>query len=65
MKLLSPAEPTHTVAWGETLATIAHDYYGDINMAAVIYQINRLTIPNPNNLQPYQTLIMPYPEPLR
>lgn len=49
----------HTVRWGETLATIARTYYGDVNLAPAIYDANRGVLRGPNNLQPYTQLVIP------
>ena len=51
---------THRVARGETLATIAQTYYKDAGKWAVIYQHNERYIPNPNQLEPGQTLVIPH-----
>lgn len=50
----------HRVQWGETLATLAKLYYDDGKLAVFIYQHNRETITNPNNIYPGQLLHIPY-----
>lgn len=57
----NPSTTNHTVAWGETLATIARDYYSNADMAAEIYHANRDVIPDPNSLQPYTVLVLRLP----
>ena len=51
---------THRVQRGETLAGIAQTYYGDHTKWAVIYQHNERYLPNPNQLNPGQELVVPH-----
>jgi len=67
----SPAEPaeapgsisgrgrTHTVGKGETLYSIAKDYYGDGNRWREIYEANKSKIPNANVLKVGLELTIP------
>jgi nucleoid-associated protein YgaU len=54
----------HLVESGETLLTIAADYYGQHNAnmgARLIYLHNEQFIPNINQIYPGMTLTIPYP----
>lgn len=51
---------THTVHHGETLATIADLYYGDANLAGLIYTHNERYIENINKVYPGQVIVIPY-----
>lgn len=50
----------HRVRAGETLASIAEDYYGDQRLFAYIYQHNRAYIENPNVLAIGQSILIPH-----
>jgi nucleoid-associated protein YgaU len=50
---------THTVKRGETLRVIAEHYYGSRNRADQIYQANRGTLSDPNQIQVGQVLAIP------
>ena len=52
-------ERRHVVREGESLASIARDYYGDDERAQAIYAANRDQIRDPEHLRPGQTLILP------
>ncbi len=49
----------HVVKDGETLESIARDYYGDEANAVSIYEANRDQIRDPKDLRAGQTLIVP------
>jgi nucleoid-associated protein YgaU len=49
----------HTVADGDTLASIAERYYSDIAWADDIYEANRDQIRDPARLHAGQTLLLP------
>lgn len=51
---------THRVRYGETLSTIAARYYGDPELWETVYQANRHYVANPNQLDPGQSLVIPY-----
>jgi nucleoid-associated protein YgaU len=51
---------THRVQRGETLSEIAETYYKDPAKWAVIYQHNERYLPNPNQLEPGQNLVIPH-----
>jgi len=53
---------THTVQQGETLMLIALQYYGTKDRWREIYEANRSTIPNPNEIKAGQELIIPLDE---
>lgn len=53
----------HRVRLGETLQSIAEDYYGKgcaRQYALVIYQHNRDELSNPNVIYPGQLLVIPH-----
>lgn len=51
---------THKVHPGETLATIADLYYGDPNLAGLIYLHNERYIENINRVYPGQVIVIPH-----
>ena len=51
---------TYVIQPGDTLATIAHDFYGSQAKWPIIYQANKDVIgPNPNLLRPGRTIVIP------
>lgn len=60
--LSQPADPghyTHTVAPGDTLASISYRYYGRTEHGTAILAANTKTLPNENHLRVGQTLVIP------
>jgi LysM repeat protein len=57
--VVQPATPTYTVQAGDTLYGIAQQYYGDGKYWAGLYQANRSTISNPNQIDVGQVLAIP------
>ena len=57
----APASPevTHTVQAGETLSRIAKEYYGDEGDYRRIYEANRDTLDDPDNISVGQKLKIP------
>jgi nucleoid-associated protein YgaU len=57
----APASPevTHTVQSGETLSRIAKEYYGDESQYRRIYDANRDTLDDPDNISAGQKLKIP------
>lgn len=55
----APQARIHTVKRGETLRLIAEHYYGSRNRADEIYQANRSTLSDPNQIRPGQKLAIP------
>ncbi|MCC6386777.1 MAG: LysM peptidoglycan-binding domain-containing protein [Dehalococcoidia bacterium] len=55
----NPASRYHTVAPGETLVTIAEQYYGDASCAARIFDANQDRLANPDLIYPGQELAIP------
>lgn len=53
------AQQYHTVAKRETLYGLARTYYGDHHQWKAIYEANRSSISNPNNIQVGQRLLIP------
>lgn len=49
----------HTVEHGETLQSLAHDYYGDRDKYVEIYRANRKLIPEPEQINPGTVLVIP------
>lgn len=49
----------HTVRPGETLGTIAQQYYGNANRWQPIYEANRNVLSSPDALQAGMTLVIP------
>lgn len=56
---LSSAQGTVTVKPGETLSTIAAQYYGSGSKWSRIHQANTHVLPNPNRLEPGMVLVLP------
>ena len=52
-------EGTYTVVRGDCLSRIAKDQYGDSSKWTVIYEANKGTIKNPNQIWPGQVLLIP------
>ncbi len=50
---------THTVVRGDTLSSIAQQYYGSSALWRLLYEANRATIPNPNQLSVGMELVIP------
>lgn len=50
---------THTVGKGQTLTSIAEEYYGDGTQWRRIYEANRSKIPDPNRIKVGTTLTIP------
>jgi nucleoid-associated protein YgaU len=50
----------YTVKYGDTLATIAQRFYGNKELAMVIYRHNSHIIQNPNQLNPGQKISIPH-----
>ena len=55
----NPASRYHTVAAGETLATIAEQYYGDASCSTRIFEANQDRLSNPDLIYPGQELAIP------
>jgi nucleoid-associated protein YgaU len=57
----APARPVHVVAKGETLTTIARQYYGDDGprLWRRIWEANKGTLPDPHRLNLGQALVIP------
>ncbi len=53
------AERTYTVRSGDSLASIAHKFYGNYNDWTWIYQANKSTVHNPNSIFPGEHLQIP------
>jgi len=51
---------THTVRYGDTLASIARAYYGDETFDDYIFDHNKTVIQNPNVLYPGQVIVIPH-----
>lgn len=51
---------THRTLYGEDLADIANQYYGDPAMAVYLYQHNEQVIRNINHLDPGTVITIPY-----
>lgn len=49
----------HTVQSGETLSSIARDYYGDANEYMAIFEANRDKLSDPDKIQVGQELVIP------
>jgi LysM repeat protein len=58
-----PASRTYTVKPGDSLASIAHHFYGNYNDWTWIYQANRSVISNPNSIYPGERLQIPHSAP--
>lgn len=56
---VEPAPVEHIVRWGDTLASIARQYYGDAALWRLIYESNRDRIHDANAIQPGMRLIIP------
>jgi tetratricopeptide (TPR) repeat protein len=56
-----PAVTTHVVRPGDTLSSIALQYYGDASAARRIHEANRAVVPDPNKLKVGTTLTLPRP----
>lgn len=54
-----PTTRTHMVAKGDTLYRLARQYYGNQSRWRDIYDANRQTLSNPNNLRVGQELTLP------
>jgi nucleoid-associated protein YgaU len=55
-----PAGVTHKVKFGETLSTLAYQYYGDRGQWKKIYNANKSVIgPQPDRLRDGVTLVIP------
>ena len=61
-----PAQPSHagggrshTVAKGDTLYSLARQYYGDQSKWRSIYDANRNELPDPNRIRVGQRLVIP------
>jgi nucleoid-associated protein YgaU len=50
---------THTVVRGDTLSSISQQYYGSSSRWRFLYEANKATIPNPNQLAVGMELIIP------
>jgi len=55
----TPASRTHTVAEGETLSSIAQQYFGDASSATRIFEANQDKLDNPDLIYPGQELAIP------
>jgi nucleoid-associated protein YgaU len=49
----------HTVREGETLSSLAQQYYGDGDKSATLYQVNRSRLDSPDQLPPGTVLLIP------
>ena len=49
----------HTVQSGETLSSIAKQYYGDANEYMAIFEANKDKLSNPDSIQVGQELVIP------
>ena len=49
----------HTVQSGETLSSIAKQYYGDANKYGMIFEANKDKLSSPDNIQVGQELVIP------
>jgi nucleoid-associated protein YgaU len=54
-----PPERKHTVVKGNTLSSIAKQYYGDSKRWTEIHNANKSAIKNPNLIYPGQVFIIP------
>lgn len=52
----------YVVGQGETLKTIARDVLGDESRWQQIYELNKAKVPNPPNVRPGVSLLLPAPE---
>jgi nucleoid-associated protein YgaU len=55
----APAPRTYTVAKGDSLSKIAKKFYGDANEWNRIFEANRDTVKNPDQIRPGQVLTIP------
>jgi LysM repeat protein len=58
--LTQSATRTYTVEPGDSLASIAQRFYGSDNDWSYLYQVNKATISNPNQIYPGEVLFVPY-----
>lgn len=63
LRIPPAAPPTHTVAKGETLGTIADHWYGDAKRYQQIFEANRGTLSNPDTIEVGQRLTIPMIDP--
>jgi len=52
-------ERTYTVQSGDTLSAIARQFYGDASLYMKIFEANKSTLTNPDNIAPGQVLHIP------
>lgn len=50
---------THTVVFGDTLRSLAEQYYGSTDYWNRIWLANQQTLKNPDNVIPGQMLVIP------
>jgi nucleoid-associated protein YgaU len=51
----------YVVKEGDSLVSIAHDIYGDVNMTGPLFAANQTILSRPDDLSPGQTLVLPKP----